>query len=456
MWAGDGSPRPASALTLAAGGVAVASGAGTTEVRTIGDRDGDNRLEPGPGDDYIVRQDLGPASPAARAHARAAADLRAAHRQAHRRRGVARAGGVPRPRRGAVHLRLPPARGHLAPGGRRDGASSCATRSARSRSRRIELVMTTGDNTDNTQCNETRWMIDILDGAANGGGAASRRTCGRCHQGRPQLGHRGLLRPAPTAALRRRARPQRVLRARLQRAAGQRGGRPGLLAATRPRTSGRRGRSSSVRDCPGLFERMNEPFRADRLRDLPWYGIFGNHDGLVQGNQPRNPALDAIAMGCVKVTGLPPAMLEDIRAVPRGRRRRRGRRRWPSATFAAIAEDPRRTRPPWRRPDDERRPCSSRREYIGQHFATSGRPLGHGFGPRRTSRGGQGNYAFSPARRRALHRARHGGRERPRRRQPRPRAVRVAARPAAAAEAAARAGGRLRPPLARDDGPARR
>ena len=30
--------------------------------------------------------------------------------------------------------------------------------------RQIELVMTTGDNTDNTQCNETRWMIDALDG----------------------------------------------------------------------------------------------------------------------------------------------------------------------------------------------------------------------------------------------------------------------------------------------------
>src|SRR5215207_10396274 len=35
---------------------------------------------------------------------------------------------------------------------------------------RVELAMTTGDDTDNTQCNEVRWLVDILDGAANGGG----------------------------------------------------------------------------------------------------------------------------------------------------------------------------------------------------------------------------------------------------------------------------------------------
>jgi hypothetical protein len=52
------------AITLAAGGIAVASGAGTTEVSTIQDRHGDNRLEPAPGDDYLTRAELGPASPA--------------------------------------------------------------------------------------------------------------------------------------------------------------------------------------------------------------------------------------------------------------------------------------------------------------------------------------------------------------------------------------------------------
>src|SRR3712207_7901751 len=30
--------------------------------------------------------------------------------------------------------------------------------------RKLELVMTTGDNTDNTQLNETRWMIDLMSG----------------------------------------------------------------------------------------------------------------------------------------------------------------------------------------------------------------------------------------------------------------------------------------------------
>ncbi len=67
----------------------------------------------------------------------------------------------------------------------------------------------------------------------------------------------------------------------------------------------RAGRSNSVRDVLGLYEDMNRSFWTTGL-GVPWYGIFGNHDGLIQGNQPRNPALEAYATGCVKVQGLSP------------------------------------------------------------------------------------------------------------------------------------------------------
>ena len=44
---------------LAATGIAFAAGASSTVNRTIADRDGDNRLESAPGDDYLQRDELG-------------------------------------------------------------------------------------------------------------------------------------------------------------------------------------------------------------------------------------------------------------------------------------------------------------------------------------------------------------------------------------------------------------
>ena len=122
-------------------------------------------------------------------------------------------------------------------------------------------------------------------------------------------------------------------------------------------------RSSQVRDFPGLFERMNEPFLPTGFGDVPWYGIFGNHDGLVQGNQNRNAALDAIATGCVKVTGLggrPPSAAGALDAL----------------VATAAGGDPALTRTV---PQDPRRHLLFKREYIAQHFVTSGTPAGHGF-----------------------------------------------------------------------------
>lgn len=48
----------------------------------------------------------------------------------------------------------------------------------------------------------------------------------------------------------------------------------------------------------------------------PWYTVYGNHDGLIQGNAPGLPPLDVIATGPLKVVGLPPqvspAQLETL------------------------------------------------------------------------------------------------------------------------------------------------
>ena len=79
----------------------------------------------------------------ARPHAR---DLRAAHRHARARRGVARAGAVPGPHRRAVHVDVPPAGGVLHAGARRGDP--------RAQPQRPQAVFVTGDITDNAQRNE--------------------------------------------------------------------------------------------------------------------------------------------------------------------------------------------------------------------------------------------------------------------------------------------------------------
>jgi hypothetical protein len=183
--------------------------------------------------------------------------------------------------------------------------------------RAIELVMTTGDNTDNTQCNETRWMIDLLDGEASAGESCVRadlRPSSRAID--PNSGIEGSCDLTPDGRL------YDGVRDRDEYYEPDSSGPPGANEEDGPgyspyeaENSAEADRSNSVRDFPGLFERMNEPFEAVGFRGLPWYGIFGNHDGLVQGNQPRSAALDAIAMGCVKVTGFPPETIAEMRGL---------------------------------------------------------------------------------------------------------------------------------------------
>ena len=365
-------------LMLAATGIAVASGASSTVNRTIADRDGDNRLEPAPGDDYLRRDELGtrtavrpglPLLTFGQFTDTHLVDEESPARVEFTDRLHGPFTSAYRPQEG-LGLQVSDAM-----------VREMANAVSPVTSERIEAVMTTGDNTDNTQCNETRWMIDIHDGAANGD--PDSRSCltdglrPTSRQVDPNSGVEGSCGTVPDGSLYDGVRGDREYY-EPDASDGEDG--PGYSPREEQNLAEAQ-RSSTVRDFPGLFERMNEPFLPTGFKDLPWYGIFGNHDGLVQGNQNRNAALDALATGCVKVTGLRSGDLAAVAQDPR---------RLLPAVSAAIAAGLTRTVP-----QDPRRHLLLKREYMAQHFVTTGTPVGHGFTAENLA-SGQGNYAFSP------------------------------------------------------------
>ena len=55
---------------------------------------------------------------------------------------------------------------------------------------------------------------------------------------------------------------------------------------------------------PGLIEAMRRDVRSPGLQ-LPWISVYGNHDGLLQGNVAPDDALSALATGEARIIGLP-------------------------------------------------------------------------------------------------------------------------------------------------------
>jgi metallophosphoesterase (TIGR03767 family) len=357
--------------------LAVASIAGaqtgprTTLQRTIVDRNGDNRLEYGPADPRVVRTDLG-GSPAgilqpilAFAHL---ADTQMVDEESPGRvELVDFIGGSPfgsayRPQEGLMPFVL--------------NEEVRAVRSLRhgpATGAPISMAMTGGDNVDNAQLNETRWFIDVLDGGLINPDSGRPRTC-------------GLTRPP--------------------RYTGMRGGRrfyepngrgdgPGYSAS---QAANRRAVSRSVasRDYPGLFEQMNRPFRAVGL-GVPWYTVFGNHDGLVQGNFPQNSLFGQIVVGCRKVTRYSREALAQIRPLLEGGVTREERDQIIRFTFGDYLDTwgvPQEHRGLWKTvPRDPSRRFLNRGAWMREHFRTRGAPRGHGFTSANVS-SGQAYYSF--------------------------------------------------------------
>jgi metallophosphoesterase (TIGR03767 family) len=234
--------------------------------------------------------------------------------------------------------------------------------------RKMDFTLDTGDSADSQQLNETEWVRTLLEGGSlNPNSGIS--PAGYLHALCPAAGVPGAAEAAKYTGV-------QDFRDYVE------GTEPSFYDPNEVR-----GFFSGWPSYPGLMDRAQQSFPAAGVK-VPTYVSFGNHDALVQGNQAANGSFEQIATGCLKPMAPTPNQT-DLAGVLGSLT--------PENVLAMLATDPNNVALV---PPDPKRQYVSKAQYK-QIFLNGTQPDGHGFAyidpaQQAASNGAAGYYAWNP------------------------------------------------------------